>query len=232
MNKNLLTLILTFVLAIILVSCSADPLSDNDSSAAGSETNSGEIWTSDKFLAEFENFIGEVSFFIEFNHNLPLNNASVESYLNETLPQLPFSFDSLYITYMAYKLETELGTEFDKDDSDFYLIPKETVTNLLLQINSNLKENEIIYEEFHVYNADYLRIYPGFGGKLNMFKILPDTIEYNTETNIVKFDIQIYIAESDYTAENELFKLTYEFSPFLYKDTIQLYKFINVENVE
>ena len=200
---------------------------DTTWSSINIQNNYGEVWDSERFLERFTNFESEASLFIEFNHTLPLNKETVESSIDE-LSTAHLKFDSLYITYMAYKLENALGVEFDAD-GDWYLIPEETVTNLLLQINGNLQESDIIYEERFIYNSEYLKATTAFGGKIFTTKILSDTIKYDTKTNIVKFDLQVYIAESDMRTEDELVVLKYEFSPFVYKDAIQLYRFISVE---
>jgi len=204
--------------------------------ACSEKGNSDEIWESEKFLAQFENFEHEIKLFIEWNKEINVNGLenSIGKIINEK------QIDCLYAVWKTYLLETEIGTEIEFYELEgidvvynVYLIPRKTVKNTVLQLY-DIKEDEIRFEEWENFNIieyenpEYFKLLIAFGGKLVSIEILYNTLEYCPSENIVIFDVQYYEPETIIPHEIELAKLRFKFQPFMYKDTIQQYKFISI----
>ena len=231
--KKVLLIAFVLVLAIITAACG------NSTSDVGN--NSTEVWKSDKFLSQFENFEHEIKFFIEWNNAPSPKPQDLEESVNKMINEK--YLDCLWAVWKTYLLETEIGTKIEFYELEgidvvynVYLIPRETVKNTIMQLY-NIKENEIKFDEWENFdtvnyeNPKYFKLIIAFGGRLVSTEILYDTLSYSPVDNMVTFDLQYYIPEEEKIPEFELVRMRYTFQPFMYKDKIQQYKFMSVKRV-
>ena len=197
------------------------------------------VWNSDKFLEQYDNFQTEINLLLSFNYNTTICGSKdtitdefITDYLKTAVTPAP-----LYSVYKTYLLETELGIKFETvGDYEKNLIPKDLVKDVILQL-FNIDESKINWQdftqkEFEVEGRpDYFGIIVAFSGAYYDAEILYDTLVYSPDTNIVTFNIKFYEFGTEPERSIELCTLKYKFSPFIYKDKIQQYKFISVERV-
>lgn len=248
--KKLIFIILSCIALIIsgLTACGdsgsntdeSDPSENTPNNQGNNENDSiAEVWTSDEFLKKFSNFELEINFFTEWNKGIDSNDLenSTDKIINEKY------LDCLWAVWKTYLLETEIGTEFEFCELEgidvvynVYLIPRIMVKNAILQLY-DIEENEIKFEEWDNYNVvehenpEYFKLLMAFGGRYVLTEILYDTMRYYPDENIVIFDVQYYMPETEKIPEFEMVKLRYKFQPFMYKDRLQQYKFISVERI-
>jgi len=221
------------ILAILLLTAILTFLSCKDTKSTDN------IWTSDKFLEKYDNFQTEINLLLTFNYNTTIfgpKNTITDEFINDYL-KTAITPVPLYSIYKTYLLETELGIKFETvGDYGKVLIPKDLVKDVILQLfnidESKINWQDFIQKEFEVEdNPDYFGIIIAFSGALYDAEILYDTLAYSPEKNIVTFNIKFYEFGTDPERSTELCTMKYEFSPFMYKDKIQQYKFIGVERV-
>jgi len=203
---------------------------------SGCEKTTDEIWNADQFLEKYPNFEKDLSDFLSYNSSavgvFDKNDTEVEKFITDSIKNIG-TIDWLYPLHKTYWLETELGTKFETmgEQNEKVLFPKSMVKDVILQL-FDIKESEINWQDFEFLKEDddTFGLIMVYGGGYSEKEILYDTLSYSTKTNIVTLNIKFY-ADSNPTRQFELCTVKYQFQPFMYKNKVQAYKFINAERV-